>query len=252
MSNLVKHPGEVWWAFHPWLSRVEFWNKDGSKVTTRSLNSKPSHVHIECKPHPALILAPGDEMGRGYLVCYLSSHSDPRDSIPRLPLKGVTISKNENGGHVPNFAFAMAPCYCDDEFIWGSQPITAVEAGALELVKGILKRSCQLFANQSWARFGFNEVESEIPLERVEEVRLYVRALIDAIRRAEVQFNEKERKCTESCTFNDPNLTFDEVLENESKDDKPRSHFKEIRLSGVNCAWSATGSPKPSSCAGPS
>lgn len=175
----IKRPGEVWWAYHPWLSRVEFLNKDGSKVSTRDLfRDRPSHVHIECKPHPALILAPGDEKCRGYLVCYFSSHSSPNDEIPRRPLKGVRIANNDND----SCAFSLAPCYCDDEFIWGSKPIRTADGGTFELVKGILKRACQVQSTQDWTCFNFREIESDIPADRIEDVRTCVRELIDALR----------------------------------------------------------------------
>ena len=154
MNDRQKRPGEIWWAYHPWLSRVEFWNKDGSKVITRSLyRDRPSQVRIDCKPHPALILAPGDENRRGYLVCYLSSHSKPQDEIQRRLLNGVTISDTK-----ANYAFSMAPCYCDDDFIWGSFPIKTADSGMLELVKGILKRSSLLLSTQNWESFGFTSI----------------------------------------------------------------------------------------------
>jgi hypothetical protein len=203
----VKRPGEVWWAYHPWLSRVEFWNKNGSKVTTRSLHyDNPSHVHIECKKHPALILAPGDEKGRGYLVCYLSGQSDPDDPIPRRPLNGVTITTDKFGKPIPSFVFSLAPCYCDDEFIWGQKPIRTVHAGALDMVKGILKRACLLYSNQNWSGFSFRDIEPDIPVNRIEDVRTCVRELIDAIRHVETPLPEirapVDRADSESQDFN--------------------------------------------------
>jgi hypothetical protein len=210
----LKRPGEVWWAYHPWLSRVEFWNKDGTKVTTRSLkHDRPSHVHIECKPHPALILAPGDEKGRGYLVCYLSRQSSPHDEIPRRPLKGVTITKDATGEPISSFVFSLAPCYCDDGFIWNNKPIRTVDIGALEMVKGILKRACRLQSEQDWKPFDFRELESDIPEDQVENVRACVRELIDAIRHAAAAMPlEETRQMQSGLESSDPDSDLDSAL----------------------------------------
>jgi len=224
MSNPspLKRPGEVWMAYHPWLSRVEFWNKDGSKVTTRSLYyDKPSHVHIECKKHPALILAPGDEKRRGYLVCYLSGQSYPDDQIPRRPLNGVTITTDEFGEPTRSFAFSLAPCYCDDEFIWGQKPIGTVDLGALEMVKGILKRACQLHSAQDWSCFGFREIEPDIPADRVEDVRACVRELIDALRHVDASQPDKAASAIKTdLESQDFNRELDDALVNDSSVEK--------------------------------
>jgi hypothetical protein len=173
-----KCPGEVWWTYHPWLSRVEFWDKGGSKMTTRTLrHDMPSHVHIPCKPHPALILAPGDENNLGYLVCYFSSHSKSDDEIQRRKLNGVKITDDKD-----TFLFSMAPCYCLDEFIWGREPMKILDDNALELIKGVLKRACRLQASQNWTCFDFHDLKAEFALDKVEEVRRWVRELMDAIR----------------------------------------------------------------------
>lgn len=208
MNNPVLRPGEVWWAYHPWLSRVEFWNRDGSKVVTRSLyRDKPSHVHISCKPHPALILAPGDEKGRGYLVCYLSGQSFPDDEIPRRQLKGFKISDTKD-----TYVFCMAPCYCDSDFIWGVQPILNADRGMLELVKGILKRSCLLMGGQSWEAFGFDEIEQVIAAEQIDDVRAHVRALLDAIRLADSPEQSITEPRPEKRIAADPGCVFDATL----------------------------------------
>jgi hypothetical protein len=208
MNSPVKRPGEVWWAYHPWLSRVEFWNKDGSKVTTRSMqHDKPSHVHIACKPHPALILAPGDEKGRGYLVCYLSGQSLHEDEIPRRLLKGVRLNDVKD-----TYAFSMAPCYCDGDFIWGSHPLQTADRGMLELVKGILKRSCRLMGGQSWEAFGFDEIEPEIAADQIDEVRAGVRELLDAIRHADSPEQPITEPRPERRRAADPDREFDAAL----------------------------------------
>jgi len=211
-QRLVKRPGEVWWAVHPWLSRVEFWNKDGSKVTTRDLSlARPSHVHIECKPHPALILAPGDEKGRGYLVCYLSGQCCPDDEIPRIPLKGVRINDAKD-----SYAFSLAPCYCDDEFIWGSRPIITMDVGALEMVKGVLKRACLLHSTQNWSCFGFREIEPDIPADRIEDVRECVRKLIDSLRHVDTpQSDLTALAVTTDLGLHDFNCDLDDTLAND-------------------------------------
>jgi hypothetical protein len=213
----VKRPGEVWWAYHPWLNRVEFWNKDGSKVTTRILfRDRPSHVHIECKPHPALILAPGDEKGRGYLVCYLSGHCSPEDEIPRRPLKGVRITDAKD-----SYAFSLAPCYCDDEFIWGSRPIRTTDVGALEMVKGILKRACLLHSTQDWSCFNFREIEPDIPADRVEDVRACMRQLIDALRHVDTPQPDMLASAVKTdLESQDFNSELDDALANDSSVEK--------------------------------
>jgi hypothetical protein len=75
----------------------------------------------------------------------------------------------------------MAPCYCDEEFFWGKSPVKTADQGMLELVKGILKRSCMLMGGQSWDAFGFTEIEPEIKPETIEMVRTSVRELLQAI-----------------------------------------------------------------------
>lgn len=174
-DSKLKCPGEVWWADHPWLSRVEFWRWN-EKITPHQTNrNRPTHVRMECKSHPVLILAPGDEENRGYLVCYLSSQSLKHDVIKRYKL-GKVISQEKD-----SYFFCMAPCYCSDEFIWGKSPLTSLPSGGFEFVKGYLKRACRAQPSQTWECFDVKALEEEVPQDKIEEVRACIRMLIDAI-----------------------------------------------------------------------
>jgi len=128
---------------------------------------------MECKAHPVLILGPGDEKKKGYLVCYFSSQSLETDVITRQRLRGVEITEGKE-----SFIFRMAPCYCADEFIW--KRIKTTDENLMELVKGILKRACSLTKSQSWESFGFAELVPHLDSRHVEEVRTALAAVFDA------------------------------------------------------------------------
>jgi hypothetical protein len=106
----------------------------------------------------------------------------------------------------------MAPCYCDDKFIWGTVPVVAVVPGALDAVKSLLRRASLLAASQNWECLGFHAIEPDIPSERVEEVRTCVRGWIDAIRHFDVPAREPLQSRDGALT---PERELDNVCEEE-------------------------------------
>lgn len=171
-------PGAVWMAYHPWWSRATFHYSDGNKIGVRDMytsRGRAHTVHIECKPHPALILAPGDENNMGYLVCYFSScKSNPTDEINRKRLPDWKFNKSAD-----TFMFCTAPCYCHRDFLIKSMNVV-IPGVTLQFVKSFLKRACQLHSTQSWKPILLGSLEPYIEADKIETVRSAVMQLIDS------------------------------------------------------------------------
>ncbi len=177
MPESIKRPGEFWWACHPWFSRARFLCSSGHDITIKSLQQENArYVRMEIKPHPVLILGPGDESLNGYLVCYLSSRKKADDPIKRRSIGTIAVTHERKEA----FVFSMAPCYCNDEFIWTR--IRTAEPPVMDLVRGVLKWACRLASEQRWDCFTFEDIAPTLAMENLEPIRAALRDVFDAFR----------------------------------------------------------------------
>ena len=214
---MIKYPGQIWMAIHPWSEKIRYHFKDGRPASTPSMfkGERPCRVSVEFKRHPAIILSPGDEGCKGYLVCYLSSRSSDHDPIPRRRLGGVNLRASvdsEDTAAKESFLFCTAPCYCPDEF-FSSEPFPdRIESPMFDLLRGYLMRACQLMDNQRWEVLALADLVPADSTAEHERLRQAIRDLLAVVCNARSDLNVSTSPSLPLLGATIPDQEFDSVL----------------------------------------